>query len=212
MAAKGLRVEAQSIWRKEAGASQTLKRQDRNQVRTLMASIEQKLTDAILTKIRSRREAPSAESDSGAPASHVPAKIREAQFSDYQAITDLKQRWGLIPDSLDNWKHLWQFNPALKPLQTKRAIGWVVEAEGKIVGYLGSIPSLYRFDGKILTAVIGSGFVAEPAYRAHTVRLMGAFYAQKPVDLYISTTAVEATGKIACASGASQCPRQTTRR
>jgi hypothetical protein len=172
-----------------------------------MASIEQKLTDAILTKIRSRREAPSSESDSGAPASHVPAKIREAQFSDYQAITDLKQRWGLIPDSLDNWKHLWQFNPALKPLQTKRAIGWVVEAEGKIVGYLGSIPSLYRFDGKILTAVIGSGFVAEPAYRAHTVRLMGAFYAQKPVDLYISTTAVEATGKIACAFGCEPMPQ-----
>ena len=144
---------------------------------------------------------------SAVASSPVPAKIREAQFSDYQAITDLKQRFGLVPDSLENWKHLWQYNPALKPLQTKRPIGWVVEAEGKIVGYLGSIPSLYRFGEKTLTAVIGSGFVAEPAYRAHTVRLMGAFYAQKPVDLYISTTAVEATGKIACAFGCEPMPQ-----
>ena len=144
---------------------------------------------------------------SAVASSPVPAKIREAQFSDYQAITDLKQRFGLVPDSLEKWKHLWQYNPALKPLQTKRPIGWVVEAEGKIVGYLGSIPSLYRFGEKTLTAVIGSGFVAEPAYRAHTVRLMGAFYAQKPVDLYISTTAVEATGKIACAFGCEPMPQ-----
>lgn len=173
-----------------------------------MASIETRISNAILAKIRSRREEPSDPSSDAAVASlPVPAKIREAQFSDYQAITDLKQRFGLVPDSLENWKHLWQYNPALKPLQTKRPIGWVVEAEGKIVGYLGSIPSLYRFGEKTLTAVIGSGFVAEPAYRAHTVRLMGAFYAQKPVDLYISTTAVEATGKIACAFGCEPMPQ-----
>jgi hypothetical protein len=36
---------------------------------------------------------------------------------------------------------------------------------------------------------------------------MAAFYAQKPVDLYISTTAVEATGKIACAFGCVPMPQ-----
>ncbi len=137
----------------------------------------------------------------------MPAKVREARFSDYEAITNLKQRWGLTPDPLENWEHLWRDNPALKHMQTKRAIGWVLEAEGRVVGYLASISSLYHFGGKTLTAVVGSGFVAEPAYRAHTVRLMGAFYAQKPVDLYISTTAVEATGKIACAFGCVPMPQ-----
>jgi hypothetical protein len=173
-----------------------------------MPTIEQKLSNAILEKIRSRRESPSdLESDSGAPTSHTPAKIREAKFADYEAITGLKQRWGLTPDPLENWKHLWQRNPALKHMQTSGAIGWVVEAEGRVVGYLASISSLYHFEGKTLTAVVGSGFVAEPAYRAHTVRLMAAFYAQKPVDLYISTTAVEATGKIACAFGCVPMPQ-----
>ena len=146
-------------------------------------------------------------SDSGGPSSHVPAKVREAYLSDYEAITNLKQRWGLTPDPLENWERLWRDNPALKYMQTKRAIGWVVEAEGRVVGYLASISSLYHFGGKTLTAVVGSGFVAEPAYRAHTVRLMGAFYAQKPVDLYISTTAVEVTGKIACAFGCVPMPQ-----
>jgi hypothetical protein len=173
-----------------------------------MASIESRVTNAILEKIRSRRDSPSEPgNESSGPTSLVPAKIREAKLADYQAITDLKQRYGLLPDPLDNWKYLWEINPALKHMQTSRAIGWVVEAEGRVVGYLASISSLYHFQGKILTAVVGSGFVAEPAYRAHTVRLMAAFYAQKPVDLYISTTAVEATGKIACAFGCVPMPQ-----
>jgi hypothetical protein len=173
-----------------------------------MASIEKLVSNVILEKIRSRRESPSElEKDSAGPSTHVPAKLREAKFSDYAAITDLKRRWGLTPDPLENWEHLWRDNPALKHMRTSGAIGWVVEAEGKIVGYLASISSLYHFEGKTLTAVVGSGFVAEPEYRAHTVRLMGAFYAQKPVDLYISTTAVEATGKIACAFGCVPMPQ-----
>lgn len=173
-----------------------------------MASIEARVTNAILEKIRSRRDSPAENGgDPAGPTSLVPAKIRQAQLSDHQAIIDLKQRWGLLADPLDNWKYLWEKNPALRHMQTARAIGWVVEAEGRIVGYLASISSLYHFQGKMLTAVVGSGFVAEPAYRAHTVRLMAAFYAQKPVDLYISTTAVEATGKIACAFGCVPMPQ-----
>ena len=173
-----------------------------------MASIESRVTNAILEKIRSRRDASADPANEAAgPTSLVPAKIREAKLSDYQAITDLKERWGLTPDPLDNWKHLWERNPALKHMKTTGSIGWVLEAQGKIVGYLASISSIYHFDGKALTAVVGSGFVAEPAYRAHTVRLMAAFYAQKPVDLYISTTAVEATGQIACAFGCVPMPQ-----
>jgi hypothetical protein len=174
-----------------------------------MVSLEQKIGNAILTKIRSRRdEADAPESEPEGGPSPARAKIREAQFSDYEGIRDLKQRFGLVPDPIENWEHLWRDNPALKNWPAQRSIGWVVEAEGRIVGYLASISSTYRFGGKTLTAVVGSGFVAEPAYRAHTVRLMGAFYAQKSVDLYVSTTAVEATGKIACAFGCVPMPQK----
>jgi len=174
-----------------------------------MPSIEKRVSHAILALIRARREPPSTlENDSGAPFSPAPTKVREAKFSDYEGVTNVKRGWGLIPDSLENWEHLWRHNPALKHLQKSPAIGWVLEAEGRVVGFLGSIPSLYRFGDKTLTAAVGTGFVAEPAYRALTVRLMRAFYAQKSVDLWLSTTAVEATGKIARAFGCGPMPQE----
>jgi hypothetical protein len=174
-----------------------------------MISIEQKIGDEILAKIRSRREdAAAPESVSEGSPSLVRTKVREAQFTDYEAVTDLKRRWGLVPDPLENWEHLWRNNPALKHLPSKRAIGWVLEAEGQIVGYLANISSTYRLGDKTLTAVIGGACVADPAYRAHMVRLMGACYAQKSVDLYISTTAIEATGKLSCAFGAEPIPQK----
>jgi hypothetical protein len=160
--------------------------------------MEKIVGNAILTMIRSRREPPaSPTSDSGGSSTAMPARVREAQFSDYEAATNLKRRWGLIPDSLENWERLWLHNPALKQLQTGRAIGWVLEAEGRVVGYLGNISSLYRFGDKTLTAVTGSGLVVEPAYRAVGFSLNAAFFRQKSVDLFLTTTAIDAVGKIA---------------
>ena len=162
-----------------------------------MASIEKTVGNAILTMIRSRREPSAAlKSDPVGLFSGVPARVREAQFSDYEAATNLKRRWGLIPDSLENWERLWHHNPALKNLQTNPPIGWVLEAEGTVVGYLGNISSLYRFGDKTLTAATGSGLVVEPAYRAVALSLNAAFFRQKCVDLFLTTTAIEAVGKI----------------
>ncbi len=174
-----------------------------------MASIEKTVGNAILTMIRSRREPPSAlKSDSGRSFSVVPARVREAQFSDYEAATNLKRRWGVIPDSLENWEHLWLHNPALKHLKTGRAIGWVLEAEGTVVGYLGNISSFYRFGDKTLAAVTGSGLVVEPAYRAVAFSLNAAFFRQKSVDLFLTTTAIESVGKISRAFKSDPLPQE----
>ena len=43
-----------------------------------------------------------------------------------------------LADSLENWKRLWKENPALLHGQIERPIGWVLEAAGVIVGYLGT--------------------------------------------------------------------------
>jgi hypothetical protein len=58
-----------------------------------------------------------------------------------------------------------------------------------------------------LTAATGSGLVVQPAYRALTVSLNAAFYGQKNVDLYLTTTAVEAVGKIARAFKSAPLPQ-----
>jgi hypothetical protein len=72
----------------------------------------------------------------------------------------------------------------------------VLEAERKVVGYLGNISFLYHYGDRTLTAVAGRGFAVDTAYRAASFCLVAAFHRQKSIDLYLTTTASEMTGKI----------------
>jgi hypothetical protein len=165
-----------------------------------MASIEKKISVAILTMIRARRERPSTVAGTVGRHSSVAAasvRVRDAQFSDFGAVAELKSRWGLDPDSLENWERLWHRNPALSDAPCDRPIGWVLESDGKVVGYLGNISLLYHFGDKRLSAVTSSGLVIEPEFRSVSLSLVAAFYRQRSVDLYLTTTAIEAAGKIA---------------
>jgi hypothetical protein len=175
-----------------------------------LASVERKVITAILNRIRSRRRKLSDLPEDPRADSAVavgPAKLREAMFSDFEAVHALKQRWGLIPDSLGNWKRLWRDNPALKHGPEALPIGWVLEADGRVVGYLGNIASVYHFGGRKLLAVTGHGLVVEPAHRMLSFTLNAAFYRQPSVDLYLTTTAIEAVGKIAKAFRSSPLPQ-----
>jgi hypothetical protein len=165
-----------------------------------MASIENKVSTAILTMIRARRKPPSVlDGDLRVSTSVAVAsvRLREVLFSDLNAVAELKKRWGLTPDSLENWERLWRRNPALRNVDFERPMGWVLEVEGRIVGYLGNISLLYRYGDRELTAVTSHGLVVEPEYRSVSLSVVAAFYRQKSVDLYLTTTAIEAVGKIA---------------
>jgi hypothetical protein len=175
-----------------------------------LASVEGKLVAAILNRIRSRRRETSALRDdphADSPVAVAPARLREALFSDFEAVHALKRRWGLIPDSFQNWERLWRDNPALRHSPQPLPIGWVLEADGRVVGYLGNITSLYNFGGKKLLAVTGHGLVVEPGHRMLSFTLNAAFYRQPFVDLYLTTTAIEAVGKIAKAFRSSPLPQ-----
>jgi hypothetical protein len=180
-----------------------------------MGSLEKKLTSAILTAIRARRKSSAVpEGDlqaqsfaATASAKIAPAKIRDAHFSDFPAVAELKRRGGLNADSFENWERLWRRNPAIEHGGIKRPIGWVLEADGAVVGYLGNISLLYRFGDRTLTAVTAHGLVVDPVYRAVSMTLIAAFFRQKSVDLFISTTAIEAVGKIALAFKSSPVPQ-----
>jgi hypothetical protein len=164
-----------------------------------MASLEKKIIDTILDKIRSRRDEPVGPGDQRSPStgSIARTKLREATFSDFQSVHDLKRRWGLIPDSFENWQRLWRDNPALKHFKHSLPIGWVLEADDRVVGFLGNVASIYRFGDRTLTAVTGHALVVEPDHRTLSFTLNGAFYRQKTVDLHLSTTSIEVVGKIA---------------
>ncbi len=102
----------------------------------------------------------------------------------------------MAPDSTENWERLWRYNPALAYMGTERPIGWVLEADNRIVGYIGNIRRLYRYGNKTLTSVTGHGLVVEPAYRGIGVSLNAAYFRQKSVDLYIATGAIAPVEKI----------------
>jgi hypothetical protein len=175
-----------------------------------LASVRRKIVAAILDRIRSRRVDTSVQpgdAHTRAQLAGAPARLRQALFSDFEAVRDLKRRFGLIPDSFANWERVWRDNPAFRYSQHAIPMGWVLEADGKVVGYLGNIASLYHFGGKKLLAVTGHGMVVEPAHRMISLTLNGAFYRQKFVDLYLTTTAVQVVGKISKVFKSSPLPQ-----
>jgi hypothetical protein len=174
-----------------------------------MASLQEKIAGAILTVIRRRRtERSSTGGDHVEPTRAIaPAKVREARFSDFEAVSALKQRWSMDADSLENWERLWHGNPALLCGEVKRPIGWVLEADGAIVGYMGNISLQCWYGEKALAAVASHGLVVDTPYRAMSVTLVAPFYRQKSVDLYLATSAMEAVGKLARALKCSPLPQ-----
>ncbi len=135
------------------------------------------------------------------------AVLREVQFADFLGVRDLRSRYGLSSDSLENWERLWRRNPIMDQLREKLAIGWVLESDNKIVGYLGNIPLLYHFGDRLLIAAAASGLVAEPGYRSSSLSLNAAFYRQTSVDLYLTTTAIEPVGRMARAFQCAPLPQ-----
>lgn len=122
--------------------------------------------------------------------------IREANYSDCEAVGALKRRNGLsVKWSTDRWVGLWKENPAMQQ-NPAIPIGWVLEQEGDVVGYLGNIPMYYQFQGRRLLAAAARGFAVDAEYRSHSLRLVAAFFSQKNVDLLLNTSANVPSGSL----------------
>ena len=125
---------------------------------------------------------------STATAKSVAPKIREAKFEDYPQISVLESRYGLNPKSYEEWKDLWLGNPVYRKL-SRWPIGWVCEnADGEIVGSVANIPLAYELEGRPLIAATSRALVMDSAYRSHSFWLLGKFFSQKDVDLFVNTT------------------------
>jgi len=123
-------------------------------------------------------------------------KIRNALFSDFDAVGALKKRNGLdVVWSESRWLFLWSENPVFQSIEAW-PIGWVLETEEKIVGYLGNIPLRYWCQSKPLLVAASRGFAVDPEYREHTLKLIAAFYSQKTPSILLSTTANKVAAKV----------------
>ena len=132
--------------------------------------------------------------------------IRTATFDDYADVRELMQRYGLATKALEEWKHLWECNPVLTRRTEPLPIGWALEANGKLVGFLGSIPTFYSFVGRRLLVTTANAWVVDEPYRSHSIALLKRYLGQKEIDLFLNTTAGIASGKVWEALGAKRMP------
>jgi hypothetical protein len=170
-----------------------------------MASVQTKLSGAILSTIRARRE--SAEKLDAKLPTAGSAKLRQAEMNDFAAVAKLASRLGQGSDSEANWRRLWLDNPTVKSGLAPARIGWVLEAGSEVVGFLGNIPLLCELEGKTLVAAATCRFAVAPEFRALSHLLVASFLRQKDVDLFLNTTATPAAAKIMVASKASVVPQ-----
>lgn len=121
--------------------------------------------------------------------------IREVCFKDLDAVKKLRKRLGLSPVTAERQRQLWETNPAIIE-RTPLSNGWVLESNGRIVGYLGNIPLLYRFENHDLPAAVASAFAVDSDHRNSSLKLLAAFFNQKNVDLLLATTVNAAAEQI----------------
>ena len=89
--------------------------------------------DSLLRRMRSRHgPAPGQISPEDVP---IPVKQREVRFSDFENVARLKERAGLPKDNQENWRRLWQQNPAMSAAESQLSMGWVLDTAQGIVGY-----------------------------------------------------------------------------
>jgi hypothetical protein len=169
------------------------------------------VTGAVLLRLMRSRRRPAVDQKRSEPIETAPplaVRRREVQFSDFQDVAALKERWGLGKDSWENWRRLWQQNPAMAVARSPLSMGWVLETKRGIVGYQGSVPLLYRLGDRTLIAAAGTSLVVDTAYRARSVGLLAAFYQQPGIELFLITTASPPVGKMLKALRAQPLPQR----
>jgi len=176
-----------------------------------MPAIENKIAHLALSRIRALKKAAANGSGTDQGEGHTQSTkrvlVREAQFCDFEQVHALNLRLGQGPDSVANWRRLWRENPALVGTKRDAPIGWVLEASHDVVGFFGSIPLEYEFRGSVLETAATCRFAVEPAYRAFSHLLVGSFFRQKNVELFLNSTATPAAGKMMAALKASPMPQ-----
>jgi hypothetical protein len=117
-------------------------------------------------------------------ATHSP-KLRAIADGDYSQIAAITAAHGFPPSiwSYEQWRHLWINNPAYLRFGENLPRGWVLEAEGRIVGHIGDLPLLYEFEGRQLLVSNGYGYALEPQYRGYALFLAEQYWNQRLPDV-----------------------------
>lgn len=138
--------------------------------------------------------------------------LREATFEDGAAATELLARLGLVMPSTEAdvqalWRRLWKTNPAFEASPRPLSLGWVLEDEGRMVGFFGNIPMLYFMGHHAAIAADAALWGVEQSHRKDSGRLAQAYFDQSGVDMLFVTTGIGPTGRIFERHGAQRLPQ-----
>ncbi len=133
-----------------------------------MASFQEKIMASVLARIRSRRQPKhsgaglSLEPTAGLPQPrcekpHLPTSTRWQNSKNAPAWQRIPSKTGT---AYGGAIRLWPQG------ETSHPMGWVLEANGGVVGYMGSIPLQCRYGDRTLNAVSSHAFIVDPPYRA----------------------------------------------
>lgn len=138
--------------------------------------------------------------------------LRRAGLADAPAVTDFLEDLGLAMPQGEaavrrHWQMLWRDNPALPAHARDVALGWVLESDGRIVGFFGNIPQVSYFAGERVRVSSARAWGVDKAFRAETPTLCRAFFGQKDVDLLLISSASAPAGQRCLEFGASKLPQ-----
>jgi len=138
--------------------------------------------------------------------------MRRAGLADAAAVTAFLKGLGLVmPDGEAaverHWRLLWRDNPALKAHAAGVALGWVLEADGRMVGFFGNIPQVSYFAGQPVLVSSARAWGVDKAFRAETPTLCGAFFGQDNVDLLLISSASQPAGRRCLEFGGARLPQ-----
>jgi hypothetical protein len=115
--------------------------------------------------------------------------LRPATFADVAPVAALLREAKFKARSEAGWRWLFHDNPAHRRQDPPPPMGWVLDRDGALDGYLGNVHLDYVLDGKPVRAATCTSYYVRPEARSESTRLMSAFFRQPGVELYLSTTA-----------------------
>jgi hypothetical protein len=138
--------------------------------------------------------------------------MRDVTPEDALPITEFLAALGLAMPSGDeaiqnHWNALWVYNPAIKAYGGNPALGWVLEDEGRIVGFFGNIPQVSYFDEKPVKVSSARAWAVDKAYRTETPRLCEAFFGQDNAHVVLISSASGPAGKRCLEFGGAKMPQ-----
>ena len=128
--------------------------------------------------------------------------IRKANLNDYEKIKSLHIRNRLKILDKNKWISLWKDNPLINNSKENFPIGWVLEQNSQVVGFIGNIVKEYYLRNKRVLVACSHAWVVDEKFRLDSIRLMNIFFLQDYIDIFITTTPNKTTEKFFLRYGA----------